>query len=181
MKANTKKMVLNSILLAIGLLLHQLMPALGLPIEPDMALAMLFVVMILNKGDYKTCLISGIITGVFTALTTKFPGGQLPNVLDKVVTVNLMYAFMMISYKLPFVKNLENVKKDTVVTGIMLPVGTLLSGSVFLYSASIIVGLPGSFTALFMAAVVPATALNLVAGLFLFKIINMSLKRASRI
>ena len=46
MKITTKKLVLNSLLLALGLLLHQLTPALGLPIQPDMALAMLFTIMI---------------------------------------------------------------------------------------------------------------------------------------
>ena len=82
MKITTKKLVLNSLLLALGLLLHQLTPALGLPIQPDMALAMLFTIMILNRDDYKSCLVAGIVTGVFTAMTTKFPGGQIPNILE---------------------------------------------------------------------------------------------------
>ena len=73
---NTKKMVMNALLLAIGAILHQITPALGLPMQPDFALAMLFIIMIINDNDYKTSLICAIITGVFTALTTKFPGGQ---------------------------------------------------------------------------------------------------------
>ena len=80
MKITTKKLTLNSLLLALGLLLHQLTPALGLSIQPDIALAMLFSIMLLNKDDYKSCLIAGIITGIFTAMTTKFPGGQIPNI-----------------------------------------------------------------------------------------------------
>ena len=86
MKSNSKKIALNSLLLAIGLLLHQLTPVIGLPIQPDITLIMLFEIMIINREDYKTSLICGIVTGIFTALTTKFPGGQLPNIIDKVIT-----------------------------------------------------------------------------------------------
>ena len=35
---NVKKMILNAILIAIGALLHQITPALGLPMQPDLAL-----------------------------------------------------------------------------------------------------------------------------------------------
>ena len=89
MKSNSKKIALNSLLLAIGLLLHQLTPVIGLPIQPDITLIMLFEIMIINREDYKTSLICGIVTGIFTALTTKFPGGQLPNIIDKAITTNI--------------------------------------------------------------------------------------------
>ena len=46
-KINTRKMVLNSILLAIGLILHQITPALGLPMQPDFALLTMFIVCLL--------------------------------------------------------------------------------------------------------------------------------------
>lgn len=177
MKTKTRKLVINSLLLAMGLLLHQITPVLGLPMQPDMALAMLFTIMVLNKEDYKTCLVAGIVTGVFTALTTKFPAGQLPNVIDKVFTANIMYIIMYLTYKLPFIKKLSTKKQDTIVSAIILPIGTAISGTIFLLSAQILVGLPGSFTTLFLVAVAPATALNLVAGMFLFKIVNISISR----
>ena len=79
---NTKKMIIDAILIAIGVVLHVLAPSIGLPMQPDFALAMLFIIMLLNK-DYKTTLFTGIILGIFTALTTKSPGGQLPNIIDK--------------------------------------------------------------------------------------------------
>ncbi|MGL5311733.1 MAG: tryptophan transporter [Peptostreptococcaceae bacterium] len=177
MRTNTRKLVLNSILLAMGLLLHQITPALGLPIQPDMALAMMFTIMIINKDDYKSCLLAGIVTGIFTALTTKFPGGQIPNVIDKVVTVNIVYFLMICMYNLPFIKKLNTKKQDTIVSAVILPIGTLISGSIFLLSALLLVGLPGSFTALFMVAVAPATIINLIAGMFLFKVVNLSINR----
>lgn len=177
MKTNTRKLTLNSILLAIGLLLHQLTPALGFPIQPDMALAMMFVIMIMNKDDYKTCLVAGIITGVFTALTTKFPGGQIPNIIDKTITVNVVFVIMYIVYRLPYIKSMADKKKNLTVAALILPIGTLVSGTAFLYSAKLIVGLPGPFSALFAVAVLPATVINLLAGLFLFKVVQMTVSR----
>lgn len=177
MKTNTRKLVLNSLLLAIGLLLHQLTPTIGLPIQPDMALIMLFTVIILNKDDYKTSLICGIITGIFTALTTKFPGGQFPNIVDKVITTNIVYLLVFIMYKLPFIKKLKEKTQDFIVSIILLPIGTLISGTTFLLVASILVGLPGTFKSLFLVAVVPAVLINLVFGMFLIKIISSSVNR----
>ena len=68
-RSNTKKLIMNALLLAIGALLHQITPILGLPMQPDFALAMLFIIMILNDGDYKIILVSALITGIFTAMT----------------------------------------------------------------------------------------------------------------
>lgn len=167
---NTKKLVLNSILLAIGLMLHQFTPALGLPMQPDFALATLFIIMILNK-DYKTVLMAGIVTGIFTAMTTKFPGGQIPNIIDKIATVTIVYGILTVLR--------ERVNKN-IVLGIILLIGTLISGTIFLGSASIIVGLPGgaSFSVLFMSVVVPAVIINLIGGFALFKVFEISLKRS---
>ncbi|MCC0650700.1 tryptophan transporter [Clostridioides sp. ZZV15-6598] len=180
MKTNTKKLTLNAILLAMGLLIHQITPAIGLPMKPDIPLAMLFVILVLNKDDYKTCLIAGIVTGIFTALTSSFPGGQVPNVIDKTLTANIVFLLIYVSYKMPFIKNLSKKTQDTIVVAIIMPIGTLVSGTIFLLAAQAIVGLPGaSFTALFLTVVLPAVLINLVAGIFLFKIVNLSIRRVS--
>ncbi|MNP35458.1 putative tryptophan transport protein [compost metagenome] len=67
-----------------------------------------------------------------------------------------------------------------VVLGIILPIGTLISGTIFLGSASILVGLPGgaSFGVLFMGVVLPAVIINLIAGFALFKVFETSLRRS---
>jgi hypothetical protein len=165
---NTKKLTLNAILLAIGLMLHQFTPALGFPMQPDFALATLFIIMMINK-DFKTVLTAGIITGIFTALTTKFPGGQIPNIIDKVVTVTIVYGLLSL---------IRNRLNRNIVLALILPIGTLISGTIFLTAALYIVGLPAPFSALFITVVLPATAINLVAGLVLFKIFEASLKRS---
>lgn len=175
---NTKKMIINALLLGIGAILHQITPALGLPMQPDFALVMLFIIMIINNGDYKTSLIAGIITGVFTAMTTKFPGGQVPNMIDKIVTVNLVFIIMLAMNKIKMLKDMSESKRRMIQSAIIFPIGTLISGVTFLGSASILVGLPAGFEALFIAVVIPAVAINLIAGCMLFKIVSTSMKRA---
>lgn len=161
-----KKMTMNAILIAIGAILHQITPAIGLPMQPDLALAMLFIIIILND-DYKTTLVAGLVMGIFTALTTKFPGGQIPNIIDKVVTCNIIYFAI-----LPIRNKLKGITK----MAISLPVGTLISGLVFLLSAQLIVGLPSEFMALVKVVVIPAAIMNTVLGIILFKAVTVALK-----
>ena len=177
---NTKKMIINALLLAIGAILHQITPALGLPMQPDFALAMLFIIMIINNNDYKTSLIAAIITGVFTALTTKFPGGQLPNIIDKIITVNLMYAILLFLNKILEYINVNKNMKENLLVIISFPLGTLISGTTFLLSAQYIVGLPAKFSILFLTSVIPALLINTIVGFILYQAINVSLKRVIR-
>ena len=163
---NVKKMTLNAILIAIGALLHQITPALGLPMQPDFAIAMLFIIILINK-DYKTTLIASIIMGLITAMTTKFPGGQLPNIIDKLITAHVIY-FM---YKVMGNKISDNIKILSA-----LSFGTIVSGLSFLISASIIVGLPGNFITLVTLVVLPATLMNILLGTVLYKSIRVAFK-----
>lgn len=170
---NTKKMIINALLLAIGAILHQITPALGLPMQPDFALAMLFIIMIINNNDYKTSLISAIITSVFTALTTKFPGGQLPNIIDKLITVNLMYIILLSINKILNYINNNNLKQNLLLI-ISFSTGTLISGTTFLLSAKYIVGLPSEFSILFITIVIPAILINTIGGFILYQAISLS-------
>ncbi len=164
---NTKKMTVNAILIAIGVILHIAAPSLGLPAQPDFAVAMLFIIMLLNK-DYKTTIISGIIIGIFTALTTKTPGGQLPNIIDKLVTCNLMY-FVLLPLRNKLNKNIQAI--------IILLLGTLISGFTFLTSLAIIYGIEGTFMAAVIAIVLPTAAINTVIGVIMYKIIEKTIKQ----
>ena len=177
---NTKKMIINALLLAIGAILHQITPALGLPMQPDFALAMLFIIMIISNNDYKTSLISAIITAVFTALTTKFPGGQLPNIIDKLITVNLMYIILLAINKILKYINNNNLKQNLLLI-IIFSTGTLISGTTFLLSAQYIVGLPAEFSILFITIVIPAILINTIGGFILYQAISLSLKKVIRI
>ena len=174
---NTKKMVINALLLAIGAILHQITPALGLPMQPDFALAMLFIIMIINNNDYKITLISAIITGIFTALTTKFPGGQLPNIIDKLVTANIMFLVITLINKMCDFIKITNKLQSNILVLLTFPIGTLVSGVTFLISAQLIVGLPANFSMLFITIVIPAVLINTICGFILYHVISLSLKR----
>lgn len=180
MKMNTKKLVLNAVLLGIGLVLHQIEPAI-FGVKPDMTLIMLFTIMILNKDSYKTCLVCGIISGIFAAMTSSFPGGQVPNMIDKFLTTNISFIIMMVMYKVTFMKKLTEKNQDFIVSNILMSLGTAISGFIFLTSAQILVGLPGNMnlSVLFASVVIPAIVINLIVGAIVFKVIHVTMKRVS--
>ena len=159
---NTKKMAANAILLAIGAILHQITPPFGM--QADFSLAMLFIIIVLNK-DYKTTLTCGIIIGVFAALTSKTPGGQIPNIIDKFITCNVIYLIL-----LPLRNKISKIKQ----MALILPLGTLISGTMFLTVLMMIAGLPGgmSFEALLIAVVIPTMVMNTILGIVIFKIVE---------
>ena len=152
----TKQLVTNSLLLAIGFLLHYITPTLGLPMQIDFSLITMILVITLNKNNFGSCIAAGIATGIFSGLTTKFPAGLIPNILDKIITTVAVYLLIKLLDKTA----LHN-KVKAVITN---AVGTLVSGTVFLVSALILVGLPASFELLFVTVVIPATIVNTIAG-----------------
>ena len=156
MKTTTKQLVTNSLLLAVGFLLHYFTPAIGLPMQIDFSLITLILIINLNKNNFNVGIASGIATGIFSGLTTKFPLGFIPNIIDKIVTTIAVYLLIKLLDKTA----LHNKIKAIVVNA----VGTLISGTVFLASALLLVGLPAPFSVLFITVVVPAIAVNTVIG-----------------
>ena len=156
MKTNTKQLVSNSLLLAVGFLLHYVTPTLGLPMQIDFSLITLILVITLNRNSFSTCVAGGIATGIFSGITTKFPMGMIPNIVDKIVTTIAVYLLIRLLDKTAL-----NSKVKAVITN---AVGTVISGTVFLVSALLIVGLPAPFGVLFVTVVIPATIVNTIAG-----------------
>lgn len=163
---NTKNLVVLSLLAGIGVVLHLVMPAF-LTIKPDMMLAMMFLGIILIP-EFKSVMLLAIVTGVLSALTTGFPGGQIPNIIDKLVTASIFFGLFLA---------LGKYRNSIISVGVLTAVGTIVSGSVFLGAAYIIVGLPSSFAALFAAGVLPAVALNTVMMVILYPIAQSVFKR----
>ena len=156
MKTNTKQLVTNSLLLAVGFLLHYVTPVIGLPMQIDFSLITLILVITLNKNNFGTCLASGIATGIFSGLTTKFPLGLVPNIIDKIVTTIAVYFL---------VKLLDKTTLHSKIKAIIVnAVGTVISGTVFLASALLLTGLPAPFSVLFTTVVIPAIVVNTIAG-----------------
>ena len=156
MKTTTKQLVTNSLLLAVGFLLHYVTPAIGLPMQIDFSLLTLILVINLNKNSFNTCVASGLATGIFSGLTTKFPMGLIPNIIDKITTAIVVYLLIKLLDKTA----LHN-KIKAVITN---AVGTLVSGVVFLVSALLLTGLPAPFSLLFTTVVIPAIAVNTLVG-----------------
>ena len=156
----TNKIILTSLLLAIGLILHQITPGIILGMKPDLQLVFMIFSIILTK-DFKLALITGIVAGVLCSLTTTFPGGQLPNIIDKIITSISVYVIY---------KNF-NFNSPLKLVGIYL-LGTLISGSIFLGSALILFGLPAPFSILFVTIVLPTAVINSFIGFFLQRLVT---------
>ena len=152
----TKQLVTNALLLAVGFLLHYFTPAIGLPMQIDFSLITLILIINLNKNNFNVGIASGIATGIFSGMTTKFPAGLIPNIIDKILTTVAVYLLIKLLDK----TTLHNKIKAIVVNA----VGTVISGTVFLVSALLLVGLPASFSVLFVTVVIPATVVNTIAG-----------------
>ena len=156
MKTTTKQLVSNSLLLAVGFLLHYVTPAIGLPMQIDFSLITLILVINLNKNSFSTCMAAGIATGIFSGITTKFPMGMIPNIIDKIVTTVVAYLLIKLLDKTALSSKIKAIAVNAV--------GTLVSGTVFLGSALLLTGLPAPFSVLFITVVIPAVVVNTIAG-----------------
>jgi len=162
----TNKLIITSLLLAIGLILHQITPGIVFGMKPDLLLLFMILSITLTR-DFKITIITGIVAGILGALTTTFPAGQLPNIIDKIITSMIVYSLY---------KNI-NSNSPLKLAGIYF-LGTIISGSIFLGSALIIVGLPAPFIILFVSIVLPTSVFNCFIGFSLHKLImtNPALK-----
>ena len=156
MKTNTKQLVTNAVLLAVGFLLHYVTPAIGLPMQIDFSLITLILIINLNRNSFSTCLAGGIATGIFSGITTKFPLGFIPNIIDKVTTTIFVYLLIKLLDKTTLSSKIKAIAVNAI--------GTLVSGVVFLVSALLLTGLPAPFFVLFTTVVVPAIVVNTIAG-----------------
>ena len=156
MKTNTKQLVTNSLLLAVGFLLHYVTPAIGLPMQIDFSLITMILVINLNKNNLGSCIASGVATGIFSGITSKFPMGMIPNIIDKIITTIFVYLLIKLLDKTTLHSKIKAIAVNAV--------GTLVSGIVFLASALLLVGLPAPFFVLFTTIVIPAIAVNTVIG-----------------
>ena len=165
----TKDLVLLALFMGIGAVLHIIAPPILFGMKPDIMLPMMFLgILIFPKANY--VLVLSIATGVISALTTAVPGGQISNLVEKPITAFVFFGLFML---VP--KQLE--KK--IITPILAALGTIVSGSVFLAMALFVIGqMPGSFIALFVAVVLPATLFNVVFTIILYPIVKSILQRS---
>ncbi|SHH07940.1 tryptophan transporter [Tepidibacter thalassicus] len=163
---NLRKNILTALLLAIGFILHQLIPGMIVGMKFDLMLSIMFVSILINS-DFKNSILTAIIGGFITAMTTTFPGGQIPNIIDKFVTCILV--FLMI-------KIVGKYKENQVFILAISFIGTIISGVVFLISALFIVGLPAPFNGLFLGIVLPTAITNVFMTIFIYNVVKVAIK-----
>ncbi len=134
-----------------------------------MMLAMMFLGIVLIP-EIKSVLMLAIVTGILSGITTNFPGGTIPNMIDKPITALVFFGLFLA---------LKKYRNSLINVGILAAVGTLVSGTVFLTAAYFLVGLPGPFAALFAGGVLPAMALNAIVMVIVYPIAQSIFKRSN--
>ncbi len=170
MKVNIRVLVLLSLLIAIGTVLHVIMPGAMFGMKPDLQLAMMFLGILLFP-KFKYVLILAVSTGLLTALTTTIPGGQISNIVDKPITAFAFFGLLLLFSKV----------KDVILAPILTAIGTMISGTVFLSVALFILNanVGAGFGFLFATVVLPATLANTIIILVAYPILQAILKRSS--
>ncbi|KKI90800.1 tryptophan transporter [Bacillus sp. SA1-12] len=170
---NTRVLVILSLFAAIGAVLHMVIPPFYQGMKPDMMLIMMFIGILLFPSLKNVTLLS-IVTGILSALTTSFPGGQLPNLVDKFITAFVFFGLLLA---------VKKIAQKVVTATVLTVIGTIVSGTIFLSAALVIVGLPGgaAFTTLFLTVVLPATLFNGAAMIIILPIVQAIFKRSNLI
>lgn len=163
---NLRKNILIALLLAIGYVLHQVVPGTIGNMKFDLMLSFIFVALLISR-DFKSAMLTALLGGFITALTTTFPGGQIANIVDKLITCFSVYIMIRLFDKLKF---------KQVSTGIIAFIGTLISGTTFLYTALVLVGLPAPFSVLFAGIVLPTAVTNIFVTLVVYNTVKLAIK-----
>jgi hypothetical protein len=167
---NTRVLVLLALFVGIGAVLHAVVPGFFFGMKPDMMLTMMFLGILLFPNKKAVGLLA-VATGIISGMTTSFPGGFVPNIIDKLVTAFLFFTLLLIVKKRA---------SSNVTASLLTAIGTVISGVVFLTAALLIVGLPGgtTFSSLFVAVVLPATVVNTIVMIVLYPIVQSIFRRA---
>ncbi|MGE5676887.1 MAG: tryptophan transporter [Pseudomonadota bacterium] len=163
---NLRKNITIALLLAIGYIMHQIVPGTIGNMKFDLMLSFIFVALFISR-DFKSAMLTALLGGFITALTTTFPGGQIPNIIDKLVTCVSVYVMMRLT---------QNLKFKQAANGVIAFVGTIISGTTFLYSALLLAGLPAPFMVLFVGIVLPTAVTNIFVTLVVYNTVNIAIK-----
>lgn len=147
----TKKLTLQSILLALGLVLNlsvQVFSVQGMKVD---FVVIMMSIAIIFATSLKESLMIGVSYGVLTALTTTFPNGQIANLLDKIIVALIIYLLK---------KSLNITLSDKFKLIFYGFFTTILSGSIFLYIALYLSKTIEVFPLLFVTIVIPSSITN---------------------
>ncbi|KGX92611.1 tryptophan transporter [Pontibacillus halophilus JSM 076056 = DSM 19796] len=169
MKLDTRVLIMLSLLVGIGAVLHIVSPPALFGMKLDMLLVMMFIGILLFPQLPYVMLLS-LVTGAIAAITTTFPGGQLANIIDKPLTALVVFALL---------KATQKVANKKVLASVLTFIGTVISGSIFLFIGLIVLGAEGGFLALFTAIVLPTAVINTVLMTIIYPIVQQIFSRTS--
>lgn len=161
----TKNLALSAVLLGLGTIMHFITPPLLFGIKPDFLLVTAFIAIYI-AADLKSTLIISLAAGVIAAITTGFPMGQIPNIIDKLVSgffVFFIYKSMkfdLSQFKMAFVAFF----------------GTLVSGLVFLAAALSLIDKLDMFVES-LPIVLITMPINALIATLIFKALHLTIKR----
>lgn len=162
---NLKESLRTTLLLAIGFVVHLITPGIFFGMKMDFLLIAMFISLVMNR-NFKNCILTSFLAGILSAMATSFPGGQILNIIDKLITGITMYLL---------IRALGDRLENKFVLALLGFVGTLLSGSIFLYSAKLILAMDIDFKLIYLV-VLPAAAINAVGLVFLEGIVARAVK-----
>lgn len=143
--------------MALGLVLHLMVPGVFFGVKPDFLLSMMFISLMI-VDDSKEALLIGVAGGIMSALTTGFPGGQIPNFIEKIITS------LVIFYVIKTIGKNFSVPKIILIFAL----GTLISGTLFLTIALTMTNQLNLFLPSYPAVLV-AMVINAILGIFLYQ------------
>src|SRR5690625_4735619 len=167
---NLRVLIILSLLVGIGAVLHTVAPPILFGMRPDMLPAMMFLgIMLFPRLQY--VLLLSIVTGVVSALTTTFPGGQIANMIDKPITAFVFLAMFLA------IKNMVN---GNISAPVLAAIGTIISGSIFLGTGLFILGadVGAGYLTLLLTVVLPATAVNTIVMIVIYPVAQAIMKRS---
>lgn len=156
-KVQTRNLTVSAIFMALGLVLHLMVPGVFFGVKPDFLLSMMFISLMI-VGDAKEAILIGVAGGIMSALTTGFPGGQIPNFVEKIITSLVVFYVI------------KAMDKNFTIPKIILifALGTMVSGTLFLSIALTMTRQLNLFIPSYPAVLV-AMAINAILGIFLYK------------
>lgn len=153
----TRNLTISAIFMALGLVLHLMVPGVFFGVKPDFLLSMMFISLMITS-DMKEALLIGVAGGIMSALTTGFPGGQIPNFIEKIITSLVVFSII------------KTMKKNYSIPKVILifALGTLVSGTMFLTLALTMTNQLNLFLPSYPAVLV-AMVINSILGVFLYQ------------
>src|SRR5690554_479311 len=95
---NLKNNIVTTLLLAIGFILHYITPGILGGMKFDFLLIFIIISLLINR-KFGNAILTGLLGGILSAMTTTFPGGQIPNILDKIITCLVLFIIIRIFYR----------------------------------------------------------------------------------